>query len=172
LLGARGGGAQQGRAGANRLKEESVMAIVRWDPFRDLTTLHDRMNRLFDETLIRSRASEPAELTGTWAPSVDVFENADKFEIFAELPGIKKEDVQLELKENVLTLKGERRFENEYKDHTCHRMERAYGQFVRSFSLPTQVDASKVEAKYKDGVLTVTVPKAATAKPRVIEIAA
>jgi HSP20 family protein len=148
------------------------MAIVRWDPFRDLAVLHDRMNRLFDETLSRGRNGEPAELTGAWTPSVDVFENPDKFEIVAELPGLTKDDIQLELKENVLTLRGERKFENEYKDQTCHRMERSYGQFVRSFSLPTQVEAGKVEAKFKDGILTVTVPKAAAAKPRVIEIAA
>ncbi len=148
------------------------MAIVRWDPFRDLTALHDRMNRLFDETMSRSRAAEPSELTGSWSPSVDVYENADRYVLVAELPGLRKEDVQIELKENVLTLKGERKFEDEYKDQTCHRMERAYGQFVRSFSLPTQVEAGKVEAKFKDGVLTVTVPKSAAAKPRVIPIAA
>lgn len=148
------------------------MAIVRWDPFRDLAALHDRMNRLFDETLSRSRAGEPSELTGSWSPSVDVYENSDKFVLVAELPGLSKEDVQIELKDDVITLKGERKFQDEYKDQTCHRMERSYGQFIRSFSLPTQVEMGKVEAKFKDGVLTVTVPKAAAAKPRLIPIAA
>lgn len=146
------------------------MAIVRWDPFRDLTTLHERMNRLFDETLSRGRSGEPSELTGNWAPSVDVYENADSYVLMAELPGLTREDVQIELKENVLTLRGERKFQDEYKDQTCHRMERAYGHFIRSFSLPTQVEAGKVEARFKDGVLTVSVPKAAAAKPRVIPI--
>lgn len=148
------------------------MAIVRWDPFRDLSTLHDRMNRLFDETLSRGRSSEPSELTGNWAPSVDVYENGEGYVIVAELPGLTKDEVQIELKENMLTLRGERKFQDEYKDQTCHRMERAYGQFVRSFSLPAQVEAGKVEARFKDGVLTVTVPKAAAAKPRLITIAA
>lgn len=148
------------------------MAIVRWDPFRDLNTLHDRMNRLFDETLGRTRGPEPAELTGNWTPSVDVYEDPDRYVLVAELPGLTKDDVQIELKENVLTLRGERKFHEEYKDQTCHRMERAYGAFVRSFSLPSQVETSKVEAKFQDGVLTVSVPKAAAAKPRVIPIAA
>lgn len=148
------------------------MAIVRWDPFRDLTTLHDRMNRLFDETLGRVRGGEPSELTGTWTPSVDVYEDSDRYILVAELPGLSKEDVQIELKENVLTLKGERKFQEEYKDQTCHRMERAYGGFVRSFALPSQVETAKVEAKFKDGVLTVSVPKAAAVRPRVIPIAA
>lgn len=148
------------------------MAIVRWDPFRDLAILHERMNRLFDETLSRTRAAEPSELTGSWSPAVDVYENAERYVVIAELPGLTKDDVQIELKENVLTLRGERKFEDEYKDQTCHRMERAYGQFVRSFSIPAQVEASKVEARFKDGVLTVTIPKAAAAKPRVIPIAA
>ena len=148
------------------------MAITRWDPFRDLATLHDRMNRLFDETFARTRGGEPAELTGNWSPMVDVYEDADRYVLVAELPGLSKDDVQIELKENVLTLKGERKFDERYKDQTCHRMERAYGQFVRSFSLPAQVEASKVEAKFKDGVLTVAVPKAAAAKPRLIPIAA
>jgi HSP20 family protein len=148
------------------------MAIVRWDPFRDLAVLHDRMNRLFDETMTRTRNGDPAELTGSWTPSVDVFENGDRFDIVAELPGLGKDDVQIELKENVLTLRGERKFEDEYKDQQVHRMERSYGAFVRSFSLPTQVEATKVEAKFKDGVLTVSVPKAAAAKPRLIPIGA
>ncbi len=148
------------------------MAIVRWDPFRDVAMLHDRMNRLFDETLSRTRGSEPSELTGNWSPSVDVYENNDRYVLVAELPGLSKDDVQIEMKENILTLRGERRFQEEYKDQTCHRMERAYGQFVRSFSLPAQVEANKVEATFKDGVLTVTVPKAAASKPRVIPIAA
>ncbi len=148
------------------------MAITRWDPFRDFATLHDRMNRLFDETVARSRGGEPAELTGNWSPTVDVYEDAERYVLVVELPGLSKDDVQIELKENVLTLKGERKFEEQYKDQTCHRMERAYGQFIRSFSLPTQVEAGKVEAKFKDGVLTVAVPKAAAAKPRLIPIAA
>ncbi|HEX7126266.1 MAG TPA: Hsp20/alpha crystallin family protein [Thermodesulfobacteriota bacterium] len=148
------------------------MAIVRWDPFRDLAVLHERMNRLFDETLSRTRTGEPSELTGNWSPAVDVYENADRYVVVAELPGLTKDDVQIELKDNVLTLKGERKFADEFKDQTCHRMERAYGQFVRSFSIPAQVEAGKVEARFKDGVLTVTIPKAAAAKPRVIPIAA
>ncbi len=147
------------------------MAIVRWDPFRDIATLHERMNRLFDEAFARTRG-EPSELAGTWTPAVDVYEDPDKFMIVAELPGVSKDDVQIELKENVLTLRGERKFSEQFKDQTCHRMERAYGQFTRSFTLPAEVEPTKVEAKFKDGVLTVTVPKAAAAKPRLIPIAA
>lgn len=148
------------------------MAITRWDPFRDLATLHERMNRLFDETVARTRGIEPSELTGAWAPAVDVYEDADRYLLYAELPGLSKNDVQIELKDNVLTIKGERKFDELLKDQTAHRVERSYGQFVRSFLLPAQVEAGKVEAKFTDGVLTVTVPKAAAAKPRLIPIAA
>ncbi|HWP34566.1 MAG TPA: Hsp20/alpha crystallin family protein [Thermodesulfobacteriota bacterium] len=147
------------------------MAIVRWDPFRDLAALHERMNRLFEETFGRTRG-EAAELSGTWWPATDVYETADGFQIVAELPGLSKDDVQVELKDNVLTLKGERRYEEKYRDQTAHRVERCYGQFSRSFALPAEVDASKVEARFKDGVLTISVPKAAAAKPRLIPIAA
>ena len=107
-----------------------------------------------------------------WAPPVDIFERQDHLVIRAEVPGVLMEDMDVRIENGVLTLHGERKQEGDIKEGDAHRMERVYGQFTRSFSLPTTVDAEKVTATYKDGVLEVTVPKAETAKPKSIEIKA
>jgi HSP20 family protein len=110
-------------------------------------------------------------VTRSWAPAVDVVETPERYEVRAELPGVKKEDVEISVENNVLTLRGERKFEKDEQKESFHRIERAYGTFVRSFTLPTRVNPEQVEAKFDAGVLTIQIPKATEARPRKIEIA-
>lgn len=145
------------------------MATIRWEPFRDMLDTKDRFNRLFNETF--SRAFGDEELSAkSWAPAVDIFENDDNIVLKAELPGIDPKDVEVRVEENTLYLKGERKFEKEVKEDNYHRIERSYGLFARSFSLPGSIDTDKVDAAYKDGVLTLTIPKRGEAKPKAIKI--
>ena len=146
------------------------MAIVRFDPFRELTTMQDRINRIFGEMYTR-RGDDDILSRGDWIPPVDIFEN-DKHEIVieAEMPGLNKEDIDLRVENNTLTLRGERKRESEVKDDQFHRVERVHGTFLRSFSLPATVDAGRVSADYKDGVLTLVLPMREEAKPRQIQV--
>jgi HSP20 family protein len=146
------------------------MAIVRWDPFRELTSIHERMNSLFGD--VYRRGGEEALVGGTWVPPVDIYEN-DKHELVlkAEVPGMKREDIQLTVDNNMLTLRGEKKVEQEVADEQTHRVERTYGAFIRSFSLPVTVDTGRVSAEYKNGVLTVVLPMKEEAKPRQIDVA-
>jgi len=150
------------------------MAIVRWEPFRDMLTLQDRMNRLFDESFRTARGGGGAEedwaLGGSWAPLVDIYEREGNIVLKAELPGVDPKDVDIRVENNVLTLRGERKFDDEVKRDNYHRVERAYGAFSRSFTLPNVVDTGDIKAEYRDGVLSVTLPKRAEAKPRQINI--
>jgi HSP20 family protein len=146
------------------------MALTRWDPFRDLNVLQDRMNRLFDDAGRGWRKDEPAATT-SWSPAVDIFETEGDIVVKAELPGMERKDIVLNLENNVLTLKGERRFEKETKEENYHRIERSYGGFSRSFSIPATVDEEKIRADYKDGVLRILLPKKEQAKPKQIRIA-
>ena len=146
------------------------MAVVRWDPFRDLGMLQDRMNRLFDDAGRGWRTDEPAATT-TWSPSVDIFETEGEIVVKAEVPGMDRKDITLHLENNVLTLRGERKFEKETKEENYHRIERSYGNFSRSFSIPATVDEEKIRADYKDGVLQIVLPKKDQAKPKQIKIA-
>lgn len=147
------------------------MAIVRWEPFRDLVGLQDRMNRMFDESFRGGRtADDDWALGGSWAPAVDIYEQDGNIELKAELPGLDPKDVDIRVENNVLTLRGERRIDNEVKRESYHRVERAYGSFSRSFTLPSVVDTEKIQAEYKDGVLRLVLPKKEEAKPRQIEI--
>ncbi len=146
------------------------MAIAKWDPFKELTTIQDRINRLFDENIGRVRFPDIELAAGSWNPAVDIFETRDCVVLKAELPGLEKKDFSIEVKDNLLTLKGERKFEKETNEENYYRMERAYGSFVRSFTLPTTVDKDKVKAKFKDGVLEVTIPKTEATKPKQIAI--
>ena|SRR3990167_4744471 len=146
------------------------MAVVRWDPFRDLNLLQDRMNRLFEDAGRSAwRNDEPVAAT-TWSPAVDIFETDGDIVVKAELPGMERKDIALHLENNVLTLRGERRFEKETKEENYHRVERAYGGFSRSFSIPATVDEEKIRADYKDGVLKIVLPKKEQAKPKQIKI--
>src|SRR5215813_6110491 len=146
------------------------MAVMRWDPFRDLNILQERMNRLFEDAGRTWRNDEPASTT-TWSPAVDIFETESEIVVKAELPGMDRNDITLNLEKNVLTLKGERRFEKETKDENYHRIERSYGTFSRAFSIPATVDEEMIRAEYKDGVLRIVLPKKEQAKPKQIRIA-
>jgi HSP20 family protein len=145
------------------------MAVVRWDPFRDLSMLQNRMNRLFEDAGRTWRTDEPAATT-SWSPAVDIFETEGEIVVKAELPGMDRKDITLNLEKNVLTLKGERRFEKETKDENYHRIERSYGGFSRSFSIPATVDEESIRADYKDGVLKIVLPKKEQTKPKQIRI--
>jgi HSP20 family protein len=145
------------------------MAIVRFEPFRELVSLQDRLNRLFNESY-RPQGEDDWALGGTWAPAVDIYEHENNIVIKAELPGVDPKDVDIRLDNNVLTVQGERKLDNEVKKENYHRVERSYGAFTRSFTLPTTVDPGGIKAEYKDGVLRVTLPKREEAKPKQIQI--
>jgi HSP20 family protein len=144
------------------------MAITRFDPFRELEQMQNRINRIFGDAY---RGSDDVLSRGDWMPPVDIFEN-DQHEIVlkAELPGINREDIDLRVENNLLTIRGERKREQENKQEAYHRVERSYGTFSRSFSLPSTVDTENVSADFKDGVLTVTLPAREEAKPRQIQV--
>ncbi len=143
------------------------MKLVRWEPFgRDFARMANRLNRAFDPRF----EDTDRESLGIWNPPVDIFEEKDELVLKAELPGMKKEDIEVRIENNVLTLQGERKRESETKEDGYYRSERAYGTFSRSFSLPTSLDTSKIGAEYKDGILTVSLPKAEEAKPKQIDV--
>lgn len=141
------------------------MSLVRWEPFRDLLALQARINRTLDPA-----ASASEEQLGTWAPAVDIHETEKEIVLKADLPGINLDDVDIRVENNVLTLRGERRFEKEVKDENYHRVERSYGSFVRTFSLPNSVNSEQIEAGYDNGVLKVVMPKREEARPKQIKV--
>ncbi|MGC2424034.1 MAG: Hsp20/alpha crystallin family protein [Nitrospirota bacterium] len=144
------------------------MTLIRWDPIGSLVSLQERMNRLFEESVRRSDSSIGG---GTWTPAVDIYETGKDIVISAELPGMSESDVDVEVRENVLTVKGERRFEREVKEeNSYHRVERSYGKFSREFSLPKNVETEKITARFDKGVLEVRLPKAAESEARAIKI--
>jgi HSP20 family protein len=147
------------------------MTMVRFDPFRDLAVLQDRMNRLFNESH-SPRQSDDLMSRGTWTPAVDIYEVDGALVIKAELPDMRREDIDVSVENNTLTIRGERKLDHDIKQESFHRLERAYGSFVRSFSLPQTVDAAKIGAEYKNGVLAVKLPVREDAKPRTISIEA
>lgn len=145
------------------------MAIVRWEPLRDLMTAQREFARLFREAF--SPQGAEAELsTRSWAPPVNIYETENDIVLKAELPGVDPKDVEIRIEDNTLYLKGERKFEQEVKEQNYHRVERSYGSFARSFSLPNSIMADKVKAEYKDGLLRLTMPKREEAKPKTIKI--
>jgi len=146
------------------------MALIRWDPFRDLLTLQDRMDRLFQDSMTRNRGYEETLAPGFWSPPVDIYETDEAVILKAELAGLNKNDVTIEIKNSTLILRGERKFEKDIKEENYHRIERSYGSFSRTFSLPQTVDHSKVTATFKDGLLEITIPKIIDARPKQIEI--
>ncbi len=145
------------------------MSIVRYDPFRDIRTLQDEVNRLFSSNLPRFFNDEGIA-RGAWSPNVDIFENKDQIVIEAELPGMNREDFDLSVENNVLTLYGERRFEKKDEGDNYHRVERSYGSFSRSFTLPQSVSAEGANAEFRNGVLRVSLPKREEVKARKIQI--
>ena len=145
------------------------MTIVRYDKFRDLRTLQEEVNRLFSTNLTRAFDDEGIG-RGAWAPSVDIYENKDQIVIEAELPGMKQDDFDLSIENNVITLRGERKFEKTDETDNYHRVERSYGAFTRSFTLPQTVSAEGATAEYNNGVLRVTLPKREETKARRIQV--
>ncbi|MBM4297497.1 MAG: Hsp20/alpha crystallin family protein [Deltaproteobacteria bacterium] len=145
------------------------MELVRWEPFEGLNRLHGRINDLFDESFGRAR-SLPSATAGVWLPAVDILESKDAYLIRAELPGMKKEDFNLEVNDGTLTLSGERKAEALSSGVEYHRAERVNGKFSRSFYLPQTVKQDGIKATYRDGILEIHVPKVEEAKPRQISI--
>src|SRR5215212_7557547 len=150
--------------------EEVVMTLVRWDPFRELEDMSDRLNRVFARPALRSTNGKENLTVADWMPTVDISESEGEYLIKAELPEVKKEDVKVTVENGVLTLQGERRQEKEEKGKKFHRVERSYGSFIRSFTLPESVDESMVKAEYKDGVLNLHLPKSERVKPKAIDV--
>jgi HSP20 family protein len=147
------------------------MDIMEWKPFREVTKLRNEMDRLWDDYFGSGRrAFKPLE--GTWVPSVDVSETADKIVVKAEMPGMDIKNIDISLSGDILTIKGEKKTEREAKEENFHLVERGYGTFARSLQLPVGVEADKIEASYKQGVLTVTCPKKEEVKAKAIEIKA
>lgn len=142
------------------------MALIKWDPFREFGAFNERVGNFL------GRNWEAPMSTTAWNPSVDIFENDNEVVIKAELPGLDAKAIDIKLENNVLTLKGERRFEKETKEENYHRIEREYGLFSRAFSLPVVVNPEKVIAEYKDGVLKIVLPKKEEIKPKPIKISA
>jgi HSP20 family protein len=142
------------------------MAITRWDPFREVVSLQNRVNSLFRNL----NEEESPMTTASFVPAVDVYEDEKKVVLKIEIPGIDEKDLDVHIENNTLTVKGERKFEKEEKEANFHRIERSYGSFYRAFSLPTTVDAENVKASYKAGVLALELQKKAEAQPRQIKV--
>ena len=145
------------------------MTLVRWDPFRELEDMSERLNRVFSRPSLRNSGKENLTVAD-WMPTVDISETEGEYLIKAELPEVRKEDVKVTVENGVLTLQGERRQEKEEKGKRFHRVERSYGSFVRSFTLPESVEESFVKAEYKDGVLNLHLPKSEKVKPKAIDV--
>jgi HSP20 family protein len=144
------------------------MSITRWDPFQNLATLQDQVNRLF-EAPYAGRRTDSSNLT-TWAPAVDIYETENELVVKADLPDINEKDLDVRVENNMLNIRGERKFEQKVTEDNYLRIERTYGSFSRSFSLPTTVNTEGIKAEYKNGVLTVELPKRAEAKPRQVKV--
>ncbi|HEV8199342.1 MAG TPA: Hsp20/alpha crystallin family protein [Candidatus Polarisedimenticolia bacterium] len=146
-----------------------MLTVSRWEPYRDMLTFQNRLNRLLGDSV---QAWNSPEGVGSWVPPVDVVEEPERLVFRAEIPGVSKEDIDIKLENGTLTLRGEKKMEQEVQGETTHRVERFYGSFTRSFALPATIDAGRIQARYKDGVLELVLPKAEVAKPRKIEIVA
>ena len=141
--------------------------LVRWEPFRGISSLQEQFNRLFENRF--APGTEEQTLTA-WAPAVDVYETENELVIKADLPQMSEKELDVRVENNMLTIRGERKFEQKVKEENYLRMERAYGSFSRSFSLPNTVNTEAIQAEYKEGVLTVTLPKRAESKPKQVKV--
>jgi HSP20 family protein len=148
------------------------MTLVRWtDPFREFAQLQDRINRVFSDAYGRQGGDDGLLTSGAWVPPVDIYQNGEHEVVLkAELPDMTREDIDITVDNGTLTIRGEKKFSGEVKEESFHRIERRYGTFSRSFSLPQTVDTGKVAAEYKSGVLTVRLPLREEAKPRQIKV--
>ena len=146
------------------------MALVRWDPFRELEEMSDRLNRMFARPETRTSNGKETMIIADWTPPVDISETEGEYQIKAEIPDVRKDDVKVTVEDGVLTIQGRRNQEKEEKGTKYHRIERSYGSFARTFSLPDVIEADKVNAEFKDGVLNLRLPKSEKAKPKAIEV--
>ena len=147
------------------------MELVRWDPFRELEDVSDRLNRMFSRPPMRTSAGGKENMmVAEWTPSVDISETDREYQIKAEIPDVKKEDVKVTLENGVLTIQGQRKQEREDSGTKYHRIERSYGSFARVFSLPDAIEEKNVKAEFKDGILNLHLPKSEKAKPKAIDV--
>ena len=145
--------------------------LIRWDPFKDMDELQSRLTKLFGLPPARTgNGGQELMTVSQWTPSVDIIEDEKEWLVKTELPEVKKEDVKVTVEDGVLTITGERKLEKEEKDKKYHRIERSYGNFLRSFTLPDSADGAKVNAEFKDGVLKVHLPKSEKGKPKAVEV--
>jgi len=142
-------------------------SITRWDPFRNISSLQEQVNRLFESSL--PDRGDNSALT-TWAPAVDIYETENELVLKADLPDINEKDLDVRVENNMLTIRGERKFQQEVKEENYLRVERAYGTFSRSFSLPNTINTEAIKAEYKNGVLALVLPKRAESKPKQVKI--
>ena len=146
------------------------MNLVKWTPWREMATMRNRVGRLFEDPFFLTGWFDDGLALTDWNPVADIYDNEDTIVIKAELPGIDKKDISIDLKDGVLTLEGERSYDNEVKEENYHRKERAYGKFHRSFRLPENVDVDKIKADYKDGILKIDIPKPEEVKPKKVTV--
>jgi len=159
----------------NKNKGDDKMTLVKFNPMRDLVDFERQFNKMFNSFenrfgISRSKDGENEYENAVWMPLTDIYEDKEKYTLKLDLPGIKKDDVKISFVDNKLSISGERSQESEHKDSKCHRIERSFGRYYRSFNLPEQVQSDKINAEFKDGQLTISVPKAEEAKPKEIEI--
>ena len=149
-----------------------MVTLTRWNPVADSANLAQRMERMFDEMVGRGlwRPSEDRPLRGTWVPAVNILEREDAMVITADLPGLKAEDVEVTVEEGILSIRGERKLEETSEGETYHRVERMYGVFERTFTLPNSVDVDKIDARFSNGEMVLTLPKREESKPRSVKI--
>jgi HSP20 family protein len=150
-----------------------MRTLTRWEPINDISSLSQRMDRMFEELMGRGlrRLAEDDRVRGAWSPAVNILEKKDAIVITADLPGLKAEDVDITVDNGVLTLRGERRLEEASEGETYHRVERVYGVFERTFTLPNSVDVNRIDAKFRNGEMVVTLPKREESKPRAVKVA-
>ena len=142
------------------------MAIVRWDPIKDLMSIQERINKVFDNTF----TNETNSSKGEWTPPVDIYETENEVILLAEIPGMTESDLDIQIADGVLMLKGEKKLPQDYESDNFHRLERPYGKFTRSFALPNSLDLNSIKAKLKDGILKVTLSKNNNVKPTIIKV--
>jgi HSP20 family protein len=151
------------------------MTLVKFNPMRDLVDFEREFSKMFNSFenrfgISRSKEEDNEYENAVWMPLTDIYEDKDKYTLKLDLPGIKKDDVKISFVDGKLSISGERSQESEHKDSKCHRIERSFGRYYRSFNLPEHVQSDKINAEFKDGQLTISVPKAEEAKPKEIEI--
>ena len=147
-----------------------MMDLIRWRPTRDFLSMREQMNRMFDDFFAPAKSGANGDSLWNWNPAVDVMDGENSIVITAEVPGVDKKDITVDVKDRVLTLRGERSSDNEVKEEKFYRRERVYGKFERSFSLPAAVDPDQINATYADGVLKIEVPKPEQSKPKQISV--